>query len=209
MGAPSCRPDAVRDGADWQRDRLVTGPEKQQPGSYCKKCPPRPAEGVIPCRARSDPRPLGCSQVRGDSCRAKSGPSSCAGGATRACRRGIGGAGRRGIPPGSIGVPGALLRGRAASDDERAADGSPAPMRLSTRLACLAVRAVRVARTGRAPVCRYVPSCSAYALEALQTHGTWRGMWLSARRLGRCHPWGSKGLDPVPPVTPNAGMIDA
>ncbi len=71
-------------------------------------------------------------------------------------------------------------------------------MRFSTRLAHLGVRACQLARTGRAPVCRYVPSCSAYALEALRAHGTWRGAWLTARRLARCHPWGSMGLDPVP-----------
>ena len=73
-------------------------------------------------------------------------------------------------------------------------------MRLSTRLAYLGVRACQLARTGRPPVCRYVPSCSAYALEALRAHGTLRGVWLTARRLARCHPWGSMGWDPVPAV---------
>jgi uncharacterized protein len=46
--------------------------------------------------------------------------------------------------------------------------------------------------------CRYHPTCSAYALEALQVHGALRGSWLTARRLGRCHPWGGTGIDPVP-----------
>lgn len=73
-------------------------------------------------------------------------------------------------------------------------------MRHSTRLACLVVRASRLVRAGRPPVCRYAPSCSAYALEALQAHGTWRGSWLAARRLARCHPWAATGLDPVPPA---------
>ena len=71
-------------------------------------------------------------------------------------------------------------------------------MRFSTRLVCLGVRACQLARRGRLPVCRYVPSCSAYALEALRVHGTLRGVWLAARRLARCHPWGSTGWDPVP-----------
>ena len=48
-------------------------------------------------------------------------------------------------------------------------------------------------------VCRFFPSCSAYALEAVQVHGAVRGSWLAARRLGRCHPWTDGGVDPVPP----------
>ncbi len=46
-------------------------------------------------------------------------------------------------------------------------------------------------------VCRYHPSCSAYALEAVTVHGAARGTWLSVRRLGRCHPWAAGGFDPV------------
>ncbi|MBO6825082.1 MAG: membrane protein insertion efficiency factor YidD [Sneathiella sp.] len=48
--------------------------------------------------------------------------------------------------------------------------------------------------------CRYQPTCSAYALEALQKHGPITGLWLTIRRLGRCHPWGGHGYDPVPPT---------
>jgi uncharacterized protein len=48
------------------------------------------------------------------------------------------------------------------------------------------------------PRCRFYPSCSAYALEAVQVHGAWRGSWLAARRLSRCHPFHAGGLDPVP-----------
>lgn len=47
--------------------------------------------------------------------------------------------------------------------------------------------------------CRYQPTCSVYALEALERHGAVKGGWLAARRIARCHPWGGSGHDPVPP----------
>jgi putative membrane protein insertion efficiency factor len=48
------------------------------------------------------------------------------------------------------------------------------------------------------PKCRYVPTCSQYALEALRKHGLFKGLWLSVKRISRCHPWGGHGHDPVP-----------
>ncbi len=62
------------------------------------------------------------------------------------------------------------------------------------------VRLYQAARAGRASPCRYDPSCSAYAATALERFGARRGAWLAVRRLGRCHPWGAFGPDPVPDI---------
>ena len=49
--------------------------------------------------------------------------------------------------------------------------------------------------------CRHLPTCSDYALEAIDQNGSWRGLWLTLSRIMRCHPWGTSGYDPVPDVT--------
>jgi putative membrane protein insertion efficiency factor len=51
--------------------------------------------------------------------------------------------------------------------------------------------------------CRYLPSCSAYADEAIQRHGLWAGGWMATARLCRCHPWGATGYDPAPLEPPS------
>ena len=73
-------------------------------------------------------------------------------------------------------------------------------MTLSVRLGLVAVRAYQLAIapfTGGA--CRFSPSCSEYALEAIETHGLLKGLALAVRRVARCHPFGGAGIDPVPP----------
>jgi uncharacterized protein len=72
-----------------------------------------------------------------------------------------------------------------------------------SRVLGLAIRGmIRAYQLLLAPIlpasCRYYPSCSHYAAEAVALHGPWRGSLLALQRLGRCHPWGGGGYDPVP-----------
>jgi putative membrane protein insertion efficiency factor len=69
---------------------------------------------------------------------------------------------------------------------------------LAQRLLIGMVRCYQIARQGRPSPCRFVPSCSTYAVEAIESHGSRRGVWLAVRRVLRCHPWGGFGADPVP-----------
>lgn len=63
---------------------------------------------------------------------------------------------------------------------------------------------------GPASGCRFTPTCSQYCLDAIRTHGSLRGLWLGAKRLARCHPWGGQGEDPVPPAGgPHRGHCDS
>ena len=86
-----------------------------------------------------------------------------------------------------------------------------------TRLLIALVRFYQVAISPWTPAaCRYTPTCSTYAIEALREHGSLRGSWLAIRRLARCHPWGGFGYDPVPAagtpdrtVEPHAGEVSA
>ena len=75
----------------------------------------------------------------------------------------------------------------------------PTPVtRPTTRLAMRGIALYQLLRGGRPSPCRYLPSCSEYALEALERHGLWHGGSLALRRIGRCHPWSAHGIDPVP-----------
>jgi len=72
--------------------------------------------------------------------------------------------------------------------------------RLTARLLIRAYRVTLSSLIGRQ--CRYFPSCSEYAEEAIGLHGLWAGGWMGAFRICRCHPWGGSGLDPVPVQLP-------
>ncbi|MBK9179919.1 MAG: membrane protein insertion efficiency factor YidD [Acidimicrobiales bacterium] len=88
---------------------------------------------------------------------------------------------------------------RAAETTPVGSSGAP-PARTSVGARCLlaVLGAYQAARAGRPSPCRFVPSCSTYAVEAVQAHGAVRGSWLATRRVARCHPWGGRGYDPVP-----------
>jgi putative membrane protein insertion efficiency factor len=90
----------------------------------------------------------------------------------------------------AVGAP--ALTARSRDGDPRARAGVVG----STLLAL--IRLYQLARAGRPSPCRYLPTCSDYAAEALATHGALRGSFLAMRRISRCHPWGGAGLDPVP-----------
>jgi uncharacterized protein len=80
----------------------------------------------------------------------------------------------------------------AADQDAPARSGGVAGVLISM------IRGYQLARSGRPTGCRFVPTCSEYAVEAIRAHGALRGTAVSARRLARCHPWGGHGIDPVP-----------
>lgn len=73
-------------------------------------------------------------------------------------------------------------------------------MSFGVRLGIVLVRAYQLLLSPFAGgACRFTPSCSEYAVEAISAHGFWRGLMLAARRVGSCHPFGRSGFDPVPP----------
>ena len=82
---------------------------------------------------------------------------------------------------------------------------TPSDLGIFARILLRCVRAYQRAVDGRPTPCRYVPTCSNYALDAVEGHGALRGTVLTVRRLARCHPWGGQGWDPVPRRAAPAG----
>jgi len=71
---------------------------------------------------------------------------------------------------------------------------------LTSRVLVRVMRGYQAARAGRVSPCRFYPSCSEYAVEAVETHGAVRGSAMALRRLSRCRPFGAHGVDLVPPT---------
>lgn len=96
------------------------------------------------------------------------------------------------------------VAGRAATETTLSGRSDPVPP-VETRVPGVFSRTMiafihfyQAARGNRPSPCRFLPTCSAYAVEAIERHGAWRGGWLALRRVTRCHPWGAHGVDPVP-----------
>lgn len=71
--------------------------------------------------------------------------------------------------------------------------------KLLTKLLLLPIYFYRYSISPMLPAsCRYTPTCSQYAISALKKYGPFKGLWLALKRIGRCHPWGGSGYDPVP-----------
>ena len=84
---------------------------------------------------------------------------------------------------------------------------------MTSRMRHMMILPIKLYRLAISPwfgsACRFTPSCSQYMQEAIVRHGAIRGIWLGARRIARCHPWGGSGYDPVLPVAATCHFHDA
>ncbi|MGH9092800.1 MAG: membrane protein insertion efficiency factor YidD, partial [Acidimicrobiales bacterium] len=122
-------------------------------------------------------------------------------------RRGAGVCAGAGARRRTCGRPGVPVSGTVPAATPTPTGAPPGPGRRGpARAGLLAViRAYQALRSGHPSPCRFYPSCSAYAAEAVAEHGAWHGGLLAARRVARCRPLGGHGVDLVPPVTPRTG----
>ena len=97
--------------------------------------------------------------------------------------------------PTPVAAPPGDADGGALAPDE---PGQRAPRSRLAGWMIAGIHDYQLARSGRVTGCRFLPSCSEYAIGAIDQHGAGRGSLLAARRLLRCHPWGRHGVDPVP-----------
>jgi uncharacterized protein len=209
------RPDLADPGSGHVRCVDPSGPAGE----------PRAADGDPPGRGRIDHSPAGGvlrAARRGQGRRSQPHPAPTAGAAGGIGRRRSTGTGRlaphrpsgpsgdvnqrsrdlgvgRGgnaHPPDGESLNMADLQGFSSPDPHGVvAARGPSP---AARAAGWLVRMYQSATVNRPSPCRYVPTCSSYALDAYEVHGFVKGSWLSLRRIGRCHPWGRQGWDPVP-----------
>ena len=190
------RPDPV-DPRPWHLRGARSSPSQPtrapQPASFCQL-----RSGTGPRRVRGGPRRRKCGRPQSGSA-----PTASRGGSPRRRPRTQFGVslrwepGRADPPVRGAREPG---RGRDRTFGTVMSRRQSQPSR-PARALMIPIRAWRVVSRRLPPRCRFYPSCSAYALEALAEHGAARGTWLAVRRVGRCHPWHEGGVDPVPPAT--------
>jgi putative membrane protein insertion efficiency factor len=101
-----------------------------------------------------------------------------------------------------------MSRPPVASESAAAATTPPDPRGIVRVLIAVVRGYQRLVSPLLGPRCRFAPSCSAYAVEALARHGAARGSWLALRRIARCHPFNPGGHDPVPPARSTSATMD-
>lgn len=106
------------------------------------------------------------------------------------------------VPPVVVGDRSLRPETEAPSEAELpSGTGTTRRRRMSQRAVLGLLRSYQALRSGHPSPCRFYPSCSTYAVEAVEEHGAWRGSWLAVRRVVRCRPFARHGVDLVPPAT--------
>ena len=100
--------------------------------------------------------------------------------------------------PAGVSEPSRPTASRLASETEIPTERE-ATRSVAQAMVLVLLRAYQALRSGHPSPCRFYPTCSTYAVEAVAEHGAWRGSWLALRRVARCHPFGRHGVDLVPP----------